>query len=66
VSADVITWLRSDEGEQWSRAFHAGSPPVAWMPPPVAQWRTTGPLDQTADPAGAPPLATASATGEDQ
>ena len=60
VSADVIGWLRSPAGEQWSRIAHGGGA-VHPAEQPQTQWRATGPLDAGADPAGAPPLTAAGA-----
>jgi len=53
MSADVIEWLRSPEGEAWSRARSAAGTtdtPV-WMAAPL------GSQDVAEDPCGRPPLA---------
>lgn len=50
-SAAVIAWLRSPEGEAWSRSRAlAGAPgPVVYL---QVLWRATGPLDAGSDPCG--------------
>jgi hypothetical protein len=57
----VVEWLRSDEGEQWSRDRALASPAEidhdleTW-------WRATGPLSAASDPCGRPPEAIAIGT----
>jgi hypothetical protein len=53
VSDDVIAWLRSDEGEEWSRTrvqhqFWTGQAPSPAKDP--------GPVNAGEDPCGRPPL----------
>jgi len=53
MSEEVIAWLRSEEGEEWSRArsqslFYTGGAPVMAREP--------GPVDASEDPTGRPPL----------
>ena len=61
MSADVITWLRSGEGEAWSRGRHEGRSLTltealdAMEDAPGPQWRPDGPLG-TGDPCGAGPV----------
>jgi len=58
----VIAWLRSPEGEEWSRARAMADPgPIVIMRP---WWRAKGPLPRRHDPCGRPPQArTATTTG---
>ena len=66
MSGDVIEWLRSEEGEAWSRSRHQhnffnGGP----APSPV---KDPGPVNQAEDPAGRLPIkgpALIAATGTD-
>jgi hypothetical protein len=53
MSADIIAWLRSPEGEAWSRARSAASAPdiPLWMGAPL------GSQEPSEDPCGRPPLA---------
>ena len=51
MSADVIAWLRSAEGEAWSRDRAVRE----LSSPPVRIWRTS-PGDPGEDPCGRPPL----------
>ena len=54
MSADIIAWLRSPEGEAWSReqfAYQPGSPA-----PRYYQW---GEGDPAEDPCGRPPIKSA-------
>jgi hypothetical protein len=53
MSADIIAWLRSDEGEKWSRDHHNRPSGVPNSPVIIA---TTGVVDLTQDPCGGPPL----------
>lgn len=55
MSADVIAWLRSPAGEQWSRAAHSGGPAEVAVQPP-AQWHPGGLLHAKDDPCGAGPI----------
>lgn len=49
----VVEWLRSDEGEQWSRDRTMADPgPIVIMRP---WWRARGPLPRRHDPCGRPP-----------
>ena len=52
MSADIIAWLRSPEGEEWSRAR------TSWQPSSAAPspYRNPGPVNPAFDPTGAPPL----------
>jgi len=50
----VVEWLRSDEGEQWSRE-RASQPAGETSRVMVTPWRATGPLDARQDPCGGPP-----------
>jgi hypothetical protein len=53
-AADVVAWLRSPEGEQWSRARAlAADNPVTLEP---VLWRARGPLRRDLDPCGSGPL----------
>jgi hypothetical protein len=57
VSADVVAWLRSPEGEEWSRdrALHrADGEPVAC--PPQTLWRPAGPMGSDLDPCWSGPV----------
>ena len=58
MTADVIAWLRSPEGEQWSRDYHRPSPGSASGPPHLYQ---SGPGDPSEDPCGRPPANAAAA-----
>jgi hypothetical protein len=59
MTADVVAWLRSPEGEQWSRERtleRAEGEPVVCLSPQTA-WRTYGvPLRPDQDPCGRPPV----------
>ena len=62
MSADIIAWLRSEEGEAWSRSRAAYQPTTS----PPCLYRQ-GPGDVAEDPAGRPPVkgpALIAATGE--
>ena len=53
MTADIIAWLRSEEGEEWSRSrgqcpFYGGQ-----APSPV---KDPGPVDAAEDPTGRPPV----------
>ena len=54
-AADVVAWLRSPEGEEWSRSrtLERAGDPVVYM---QVLWRATGPLDAGSDPCGRPPV----------
>ena len=58
MSAEIIAWLRSAEGEAWSRDRTRYQP----SGPIPAMYREPGPVDQAWDPCGRLPLA---ATGDD-
>ena len=62
MTADVIAWLRSPEGEEWSRS-RAQSPFYGGQAPSPA--KDPGPVDAEFDPCGRPPLTAAetAATG---
>jgi hypothetical protein len=51
VSAEIIAWLRSPEGEEWSRQRNQYSSSAA----PLMD-RRTGPVNQADDPCGRLPL----------
>ena len=51
----VAEWLRTPEGEAWSRDRHAGRP-AEFVPPEGTLWRATGPLGAADDPCGRPPV----------
>jgi hypothetical protein len=53
--ADVIAWLRSEAGEQWSRIAHAGGAVDVTAQPPTF-WTPGGLLHPASDPCGAGPL----------
>jgi len=57
VTADVVAWLRSPEGEEWSRgrALERAEGEPVFCPCPQTLWRATGPLDAGSDPCGRPP-----------
>jgi hypothetical protein len=59
MSAEVIAWLRSEEGEAWSRARSAASTADTplWMSAPL------GSQDAGEDPCGRPPLSGEPETG---
>jgi hypothetical protein len=59
----VIEWLRSDEGEQWSRD-RAARPGEDISHDTETWWRATGPLAADADPCGSPAFAIGTSTGE--
>ena len=50
--SDVIAWLESPEGEEWSRDR------TRWQPSSAAPatYRTPGPVNPAEDPTGRPPL----------
>jgi hypothetical protein len=50
----IIAWLRSPEGEQWSRRQHIGTEP--WLPAPRTAFAAAV-LDESQDPCGRPPMA---------
>jgi hypothetical protein len=50
----VITWLRSPEGEQWSRNRHGRPEEISHDT--ETWWRATGPLSRQSDPCGSGPL----------
>lgn len=56
-AAGVVAWLRSPEGEQWSRsralAGDDGDDPIVYM---QVLWRATGPLRPDLDPCGSGPV----------
>ena len=58
-TADVVAWLRSDEGVEWSRDRALADDPGRAVYLPTV-WRATGPLDAWSDPCGRPPGAAAS------
>ena len=61
MSDAAIAWLRTADGEQWSRERHAiSSGRPEFVPPPQTLWRATGPLPRRHDPCGRPPEASAS------
>ena len=51
MSADIIDWLRSPEGEEWSRTRFAYQPTSG---PPIMYQHDPG--DPAEDPCGRPPL----------
>ena len=59
----VVEWLRSPEGEQWSRdrALAGPGPTVPIQP----CWRAKGPLPQRHDPCGRPPGIPFAGTGSE-
>jgi hypothetical protein len=59
----VIEWLRSPEGEDWSRD-RASRPPGETSRVMVTPWRATGPLSAGSDPCGRPAIAIGTSTGE--
>ena len=59
MSADIIAWLRSPEGEEWSRERTKRSTGAG-----VAPWRTLEPAVLEDDPCGRPPLSTKDAATE--
>ena len=60
--SEVIEWLESDEGVEWSRQRTQYQP----AGPIPATYRTPGPVDPSEDPTGRPPLTPEeiAATGE--
>lgn len=50
MSADIIAWLRSEEGEEWSRSQSRYNPGFA------PDMRKTGPGDPAEDPTDCPPI----------
>lgn len=64
MTADVVAWLRSPDGEEWSRdralARADGDPVVC---PPQTLWRPAGPMDAASDPCGRPPVHAKKAPG---
>jgi hypothetical protein len=58
----VIEWLRSPEGEQWSRD-RAARPGEDISHDTETWWRATGPLPRLDDPCGRPAIATGTGTG---
>lgn len=52
MSADVIAWLRSDEGEEWSRSRAQSSFFTGQAPSP---YKDPGPVNAAEDPTGRPP-----------
>ena len=50
MTADVIAWLRSPEGEAWSRNR------VVYLPSNPPSMRRDGPVNPSEDPTGRPPL----------
>jgi hypothetical protein len=63
----VAAWLRTPEGEAWSRTRHDREPPqelidaAAFTP---TWWRARGPLRRRQDPCGGPAMASASSDDE--
>lgn len=53
MSAEVIAWLRSPEGERWSRDFHGGPPQDLVIVTPW--WRSWGRRNTGEDPCGRGP-----------
>lgn len=60
MSAEIIAWLRSPEGEQWSRS----RPQCSFYESPVPDETVQGPGDVTEDPTGRPPVTGKSAARE--
>ena len=52
MSADVIAWLRSPEGEEWSRS----QPQSTFYMGQIPDMRRDGLVDPAEDPCGRPPL----------
>ena len=50
MTADVIAWLRSPEGEEWSRSR------ASCITDPAPRFWIHGPGDVSEDPCGRPPL----------
>jgi hypothetical protein len=52
MSAEIIAWLRSPEGEEWSRT----RPQRSFWESPVVDEAVQGPGDAGEDPTGRPPI----------
>jgi hypothetical protein len=61
MSAEIIAWLRSPEGEEWSRS----RPERLFYESPVLDETAQGPGNSDEDPTGRPPIAGKGAATEE-
>ena len=63
MSADIIEWLRSPEGEEWSRS-RAQNPFYIGQGPSPSPAKDPGPVNADWDPCGRAPLTAEQVAGE--